>query len=68
MVETINGLYKAEVIDRRRWSNHEQVELATLDWVHGFNHQRRLESIGNIPPVEVEQAYYRQQVAQAMGG
>jgi putative transposase len=61
LAETINGLYKAEVIHRRSWRNREAVEMATLDWVHWFNHQRLLGPIGNIPPAEAEAAYYRQQ-------
>jgi putative transposase len=46
-------------------SNLEAVELATLDWVHWFNHQRLLEPIGNIPPAEAEANCYRQQVSLA---
>lgn len=60
LAETINGLYKAEVIHRRRWPDRQAVELATLQWVDWFNHRRLLESIGNIPPAEVEELYYRQ--------
>lgn len=65
LAETINGLYKAEVIHRRFWRNREAVEMATLDWVHWFNHHRLLGPIGNIPPAEAEAAYYRQQAALA---
>lgn len=65
LAETINGLYKAEVIHRRSWRNREQVELATLDWVHWYNHQRLLGPIGHIPPAEAEVAYYRQQPGQS---
>ena len=65
LAETINGLYKAEVIHRRSWRNREQVELATLQWVHWFNHQRLLEPIGYIPPAEAEANYYRQLASQA---
>ncbi|MFA0925170.1 integrase core domain-containing protein, partial [Xanthomonas fragariae] len=54
-------LYKAEVIHRRSWRNRQDVELATLDWVDWYNHKRLLGSIGNIPPAEAEEAYYRQQ-------
>ena len=51
MAETVNGLYKAEVIHRRGpWRSFEAVEHATLEWVHWFNHRRLLEPIGNIPP------------------
>jgi len=65
LAETINGLYKAEVIHRRSWRNREQVELATLDWVHWYNHKRLLGSIGHVPPAEAEAAYYRQHTGQA---
>ena len=60
LAETINGLYKAEVIHRQSsWRTREEVELATLDWVDWFNHRRLLEPIGNIPPAEAEADYYR---------
>ncbi len=65
LAETINGLYKTEVIHRRAWRNGQDVELATLDWVHWYNHKRLLGSIGNIPPAEAEEAYYRQQARYA---
>ncbi|MCZ7452323.1 IS3 family transposase [Rhizobium rhizogenes] len=59
LAETINGLYKAEVIHRRGpWRNFEAVEFATLEWVDWFNHRRLLEPIGNIPPAEAEEGYY----------
>jgi len=59
LAETINGLYKAEVIDRRGpWRSFEAVEYATLEWVDWFNHRRLLEPIGNIPPAEAEDQYY----------
>jgi putative transposase len=59
LAETINGLYKAEVIHRRRpWRSFEAVEFATLEWVDWFNRRRLLEPIGNIPPTEAEQNYY----------
>ncbi|MGY3362870.1 hypothetical protein ACVWZK_009533 [Bradyrhizobium sp. GM0.4] len=59
LAETINGLYKAEVIHRRGpWRSFEAVEFATLEWVDWFNNRRLLESIGNIPPAEAEQRYY----------
>ena len=61
LAETINGLYKAEVIHRRGpWRSMEAVEYATLEWVDWFNNRRLLEPIGNIPPVEAEAAYYAQ--------
>ncbi len=59
LAETINGLYKAEVIHRRGpWRSFEAVEYATLEWVDWFNHRRLLEPIGNIPPAEAEERYY----------
>lgn len=59
LAETINGLYKAEVIHRRGpWRNFEAVEFATLSWVDWFNNRRLLEPIGNIPPAEAEERYY----------
>ena len=59
LAETINGLYKAEVIHRRGpWRSFEAVEFATLEWVNWFNCRRLLEPIGNIPPAEAEQHYY----------
>jgi len=60
LAETINGLYKAEVIHRRSWPTRESVELATLEWVLWFNHHRLLGHIGYIPPAEAEANYYRQ--------
>jgi transposase InsO family protein len=61
LAETINGLYKAEVIHRRSsWRKREEVEWATLNWVDWFNNRRLLEPIGNIPPAEAEANYYCQ--------
>ena len=63
LAETVNGLYKAEVIHRRGpWRSFEAVELATLEWVDWFNNHRLLEPIGNLPPAEAEAeaAYYAQ--------
>jgi len=59
LAETINGLYKAEVIHRRGpWRSFEAVEYATLEWGDWFNNKRLLEPIGNIPPAEAEENYY----------
>jgi transposase InsO family protein len=66
LAETINGLYKAEVIHRQSWRNLEAVELATLTWVDWFNHRRLLEPIGYIPPAEAEAIYYQQFNGHAM--
>ncbi len=66
LAETINGLYKAELIHRRApWKTVESLELATLEWVTWFNHQRLLEPIGYIPPAEAEQRYHLQLAQQA---
>ena len=67
LAESIIGLYKTEVIRRRGpWKSIEAVEYAVLQWVDWFNHRRLLEPIGDVPPAEYEQAYYRQQEAQAI--
>lgn len=59
LAETINGLFKAEVIHRRGpWRSFEAVEYATLEWVDWFNTRRLLEPIGNIPPAEAEANFY----------
>jgi transposase InsO family protein len=59
LAETINGLYKAEVVHRRGpWRSFEAVEYATLEWVDWFNNKRLLEPIGNVPPAEAEKRYY----------
>ena len=61
LAETINGLYKAELIHKRApWKTKEAVEFATLEWVAWFNNVRLLEPIGYIPPAEAEANYYRQ--------
>lgn len=55
LAETINGLFKAEVIHHSGpWRNLEAVEYAALEWVDCFNNRRLLEPIGNIPPAEAE--------------
>ena len=61
LAETINGLYKAELIHRRApWKTKESLELATLEWVSWFNHHRLLGPVGYIPPAEAEANYYQQ--------
>ncbi|ACA93584.1 transposase [Burkholderia cenocepacia] len=61
LAETINGLYKTELIRRRApWKTRESVELATLEWVAWYNHHRLMEPLGYIPPAEAEANYYRQ--------
>jgi transposase InsO family protein len=66
LAETINGLYKTEVIRHSGpWRNIDDVEYATLNWVDWFNNRRLLEPLGYVPPTEFEAAYYQQQ-SQAM--
>ena len=61
LAETINGLFKTEVIRKRGpWKNIDEVEYATLEWVDWFNNRRILEPIGNIPPAEYELMYHQQ--------
>jgi len=67
LAETINGLYKAELIHRRSpWRTREAVEIATLEWVNWFNHHRLLEPIGYITPEEAEDHYYRNLAGQPL--
>ncbi len=67
LAETINGLYKTEVIHKRGpWRTVDDVEYATLEWVDWFNNRRLLEPIGDVPPAEFEKAYYRQLEESAM--
>ncbi|MBY8739314.1 IS3 family transposase [Escherichia coli] len=58
MAESINGLYKTEVIHRKSWKNRAEVELATLTWVDWYNNRRLLGRLGHTPPAEAEKAYY----------
>jgi putative transposase len=61
LAETVVGLYKTELINPQRpWQTVEQVEIATLHYVDWFNNTRLYEENGDIPPVELEQAHYRQ--------
>ena len=67
LAETINRLYKTEVIRRRGpWKNIAEVEYATLEWVDWFNNRRLLEPIGDVPSAEYEMMYYRQPEESAM--
>ena len=60
LAETINGLFKTEVIRKQApWKNVDAVEFATLEWVHWFNNKRLLEPIGYLPPAEFELNYYQ---------
>ncbi len=67
LAETVNGLFKAEVIHRRGpWRSCEAVEFATLEWVDWFNTRRLLGPIGHVPPAEAEAHYYEQAEVQAL--
>ncbi len=66
LVESINGLYKAEVIHRKSWKSRSDVELATLSWVDWYNNRRLLGRLGHIPPVEAEREYYASLTGQKM--
>jgi transposase InsO family protein len=70
LAETVNGLYKAELISLRGpWRTVEDVELATLSWVHWWDNERLHSSIGYVPPAEHEAAHYdQQQLASASSG
>lgn len=60
LAETINGLYKAEVVHRQGpWKTLQSLELATLEWVAWYNDKRLMECLGDIPPAEAEANYYR---------
>lgn len=61
LAETINGLYKAELVHRRGpWKTRESAELATLEWVSWLNYQRLMGPLGHIPPAYAEANYYSQ--------
>ena len=67
LAETIIGLFKTEVIHHRGpWRSVDAVEYATLEWVDWFNNRRLLESIGNVPPAELEMQYLRQRSESAI--
>ncbi len=68
LAETINGLYKAEVIHRNGpWRSPDVVEFATLEWIDWFNHRRLFGQIGSVPPAEFEAMYDRQEGASVAG-
>ena len=65
LAETINGLYKTELIKKQGpWRGVDHVEIATAEWVDWFNHRRLYEYCGDMPPAEMEAAYYAQIRAQ----
>ena len=64
LAETVNGLYKAELIRRRGpWRTADQVELATVAWVEWWNERRLHSACDHVPPAEYEAMYYREQDA-----
>jgi len=66
LAETINGLFKTEVIRRKGpWRTLEDVEFATLKWIYWFNHKRLMDPLGYRPPMEFEKMYYDQNRAHA---
>ena len=69
LAESVIGLYKTELIKPRGpWRTADQVELATLDYVDWYNHRRLFETCGDIPPAELETAYYRQNTSLTEAG
>ncbi len=68
LAESVNGLYKAELVHRRGpWRGLEDLELATLEWVDWFNHRRLFSAIGYVPPAEYEASQYREQLPAEAG-
>jgi len=68
LAEAVNAAYKTELINRGKpWRCIDDVELATAEWVHWFNHRRLYEYCGDIPPIELEGAYYAQHQRPAAG-
>jgi putative transposase len=69
LAESMIGLFKTEMIKPGGpWRTVEQVEIATLEYVDWFNHGRPFEACGDIPPVELEHAHYRQHAALVEAG
>ena len=68
--ESVIGLYKTEVIERRGpWRNVQAVEIATLEWVAWFNGKRLLAPLGYLPPAEYEaMCRQRRQALAAVAG
>lgn len=66
LAESINGLYKTEVIRRRSWKTRAEVELATLEWVDWYNNRRLLARTGYMPPAEAERAYHTSHLNEVM--
>jgi putative transposase len=69
LAESVIGLYKTELIKHRGpWRNAQQVEIATLEYAGWFNHRRLYETCGDIPPAELEAAYYSHNTGLAEAG
>jgi hypothetical protein len=71
LAETINGLYKTELIrgpDQGPWRTVEEVELATLSWVHWYNTERLHGYLGDVPPDEYEETHHAQQTTRELIG
>jgi putative transposase len=69
LAESVFGLYKAELITLQApWRTVEDVELATLSWVHWWNTQRLHSAVGNVPPAEYEAAHYASKSAAGING
>ena len=68
LAETVNGLYKAELVYRRGpWRGREDLELATLDWVDWFNNRRLFGALDYVPPAEYEASWYAEPLPAAAG-
>ena len=68
LAETTIGLYKTElIVPRRPWKTIEEVEIATLEWVHWFNHRRLHSELGYVPPAEFEAVDYHQRRPELVG-
>ena len=70
LAETTNGLYKTECVygpDTNGWDDVDELELATLSWVHWFNHERLHSHCNDVPPAEFETAFYAAQQADPAG-
>lgn len=71
LAETMFGLYKTELIygpDQGPWKTIEEVELATLTWVHWYNTRRLHGTLGDVPPDEFEAAHYAQLTGRELVG
>jgi putative transposase len=70
LAETTNGLYKTECVygpDTHGWDDADELELATLSWVHWFNEDRLHGHCQDVPPAEYEAAFYAAQESDPAG-